>query len=311
MIFHRYTGKTILVVFIFMSFSIKSNFAQVGEIYDENTLINCFFENLYNFSFREADSMVVVMGKTNMDKATISNIKANLAWWKLLSGDAIDQNLKSCNSNIDESIKLLLKSKRQDVSSLLNIIYSYSLKARLENYSGNTLKSLIYFYKSIAYMEKCLAKPVKDENLYLVLGLYFYFTDYFENEYVLMSALFFTFPKGDKTKGLKYLEDCSSSKNEMIRTEANYFLLKIYSYIEKNYPKAYRNAQILTQQHPNNLVYSLEQLKLLLILKKSSEAQIFQKKLIGEIQTAGNINNIQKNHFISQIQKLTKTRNHF
>jgi hypothetical protein len=311
MILHRHTGKAILVVLIFMAFSIKSNFAQVGKIYEENILINCFFKDLYNFSFREADSMVIVMGKTNMDKATISNIKANLAWWKLLSGDAIDQNLKSCNSNIDESINLLLKSERQDIISLLNLIYSYSLKVRIENYKGNTIRSLFNFYKSIDYMEKCITWPVKDENIYFVLGLYYYFADYFENEYVMMSALFFPFPKGDKIKGLKYLEESSSSKDEMIRTEANYFLLKIYAYTEKNYQKAYRNAQILTQQHPDNLVYSLEQLKLLLVLKKSSEAQIFQNKLIGEIETAGNINNIQKNHFLYQIEELTKNMNQF
>jgi hypothetical protein len=130
--------------------------------------------------------------------------------------------------------------------------------------------------------------------------------DYVENKYYLMSALFFSFPKGDKIKGLKYLEDCSASTDEMISTEANYFLLKIYAYTEEDYSKAYENARILTQQHPNNLVYSLEQLKLLKVLRKSGEAQIFQKKLIEEIQAAGNINKNQKNHFISQIEELTR-----
>jgi hypothetical protein len=251
--------------------------------------------------------MVVVMNNSNIDKATLSNIKANLAWWKLLSGDSIKTNLKICNSIIDESIRFGLKNNDRDINSLLNIIYSYSLKARLENYRGNTLKSLIYFYKSIAYIEKCLDSPVKDERLNLVLGLYFYFIDYIENEYYIMRALLFSIPGGDKNKGLKYLEGCSTSANEMIRTEANYFLLKIYAYTEKNYLKAYENARILTQQHPNNMVYSLEQFKLMLVLKKTGEAQIFQKKLIEEIHTARNLNNIQKNHFISQIEELTKT----
>jgi hypothetical protein len=148
---------------------------------------------------------------------------------------------------------------------------------------------------------------VKDEKLNLVLGLYFYFIDYIENEYFMLSTVFFSFPKGDKKTGLKYLEKCSASGDEMIRTEANYFLLKIYAYTEKDYSKAYLNAQILTQQHPNNLVYSLEQFKLLLKMKKEDEAQIFQKKLIEEIQAAKNLNSSQKNHFISQIGELTKT----
>ena len=163
------------------------------------------------------------------------------------------------------------------------MIYSYSLKARLENYKGNKLLSFIYFYKSITYIKECTNRPVEDEKLNLVLGLYFYFIDYIENEYFIMSVAFMSFPKGDKNKGLRYLEKCSISSDEMIRTEANYFLLKIYAYTEKDYSKAYVNAQILTQQHPNNLVYSLEQFKLMLVLKKTVEAQKFQKKLIEEI----------------------------
>jgi hypothetical protein len=42
-------------------------------------------------------------------------------------------------------------------------------------------------------------------------------------------------------------------------------------------------------------------------MKKTQEAEVFQKEMIKEIQTAKNINNVQKNHFISQIGELTKT----
>lgn len=305
MVSHRYIRISLLLVLIFSP--VISVYADNIKMSDENSLINCFFKNLYNFSFREADSMVVIMKDSNMDKITLANISANLAWWKLLSGDSIDANLRNCDSCIHESIISGLKNKKKDLSSLQNIIFSYSLKARLENYRGNTLKSIIYFYKSIFYIDKCIDSSVRDEKLNLVLGLYFYFIDYIESEYFMMNAMLFTFPKGDKNKGLIYLEDCSESDNEMIRTEANYFLLKIYAYTERDYSKAYQNALILTQQHPNNLVYSLEQFKLLLKMKKDYEAEILQRRLIEQIRSAVNINNSQKNHFLSQIGELTKT----
>jgi len=303
----RLNRKIFSLITLFMVLTVNSNFARDVKIPDENILINCFFRNLYDFSFNAADSVIVVMHDSNMDNATIYNIKANLAWWKLLSGDEIETNLKDCNLNIEESIRSSLSSNHPDLNSLLNIIYSYSLKARLENYRGNTLKTLINFYKSITYIEKCIDNPAVDEKLNLVLGLYYYFIDYVENKYFMLNALFFSFPRGDKTKGLMYLERCSISGDDMIRTEANYFLLKIYAYTERDYSKAFINAQILTRQHPKNLVYSLEQFKLLLKMKKTQEAEVFQKEMIKEIQTAKNINNVQKNHFISQIGELTKT----
>jgi hypothetical protein len=303
------SGKAILIVFTLLFFPVKVTFGQVGKTNDEDVMINCFFNKLYNFSFHEADSIVIVMSNSNFDKPTILNIKANLAWWKLLSGDSINQNLKTCNSYIDESILLLLKSKQQDFISHLNIIYAYSLKARIENYNGNTLRSLPHFYNSVIYMSKCLDNPVNDEKMDLVQGMYFYFLDYIKDEYFMMKVLFLTFPEGNKAKGLQYLEKCSNSDNELIRTEAYYLLFKIYSSIEKNYPKAYENVQVLTRQFPYNLVYSLEQLKLMLTMNKTSEAQIFQQKLLDEIRTSENINSMQKNHFITQIQELATAEN--
>jgi hypothetical protein len=294
---------TLLSVFLFSC--LNSGFAAVTKQTKEDILINCFFNNLYNFSFRAADSLVVIINDSNIDRCIVANIKANLAWWKILSGDAINSNLRRCDSSLNESIRLAPKIKQKEIGSLLNIIFSYSLRARLENYRGNTLKSAIYFYKSITYIEECLNQSEKDEKLNLVSGLYFYFMDYLENEYFMVRAMFFHFRKGDKAKGLALLEECSRSGNEMISTEANYFLMKIYADIEIEYSRAYLNALTLTGQHPDNLVYNYEELLLLLKMKKTGEARIFRKKMVDEILKANNINTLQKNHFISQLEKLT------
>ena len=280
-------------------------FARILKEIDEDALINTFFKNLYDFSFHEADSIVWEMNASNMDKVSLLNIKANLAWWKLLSGDRVETNVRTCDSIINEVITSGLKTRKKNNTSLLNIIYAYSLKARLENYRGNSFKSLLYFYKSITYIKECIDDPQKDDRVFLVLGLYYYFVDYIEHEYFIVNAIFFTFPRGDKDKGLRYLSECSHSQNEMIRTEANYFLFKIYAYTEKDYSKAYINAQILIRQHPKNLIYSLEKYKLLINMKKENEAQVFQENLINEIQSSKNINTSQKNHFISQIIEIT------
>ena len=286
--------------------SLNSIYAQDGKIYDENILIDSYFNNLYNFSFNHSDSLILELSKSNIDRATLFNIKANLAWWKLLSGDSANLNLNKCNFNTDESIKFNLKNKQRDKGFLLNIIYSYSLKARLEGYNGNSLKSFLYFYKSSFYISECIKLSGTDENVNLILGLYLYLMDYIKDEYNLVSVLF-SFPEGNKTKGLEYLENCSASKNDMVRTEANYFLFKIYSDLEKDFTKAFVYVQILNEQHPDNLVYNLEQLKLLLIFKKSNEAQLYRKMLIDKIQTAKNINTLQKDHFLCKIDQIIKT----
>lgn len=299
----RRIGISLLIVFTL--FPLNQGLAGGIKQPEESAMINCFFKNLYDFSFNSADSVLQAINCSDMDRVTKSNINANMAWWKLLSGENIESNLEICDSSINESLRSALRDKKQDINTQLNVIYSFSLKARLENYRGNTLRSLIYFYKSITYIEKCIGRPEKDEKLDLVIGLYYYFIDYIENEYFMTRAMFISFPKGDKKKGLGYLETCTASRDEMIRTESNYFLLKIYSYIEKDFAKAYISAEILTRLHPGNFVYRMEQYKLLLKMKKQDEAQLFQKKLIDEIELAKNINAVQKNHFMSQLGALT------
>jgi tetratricopeptide (TPR) repeat protein len=301
-----FSRKIFSLIFLFIFLPVNSNSATDVKGPDEYGLINNFFRNLYNFSFDAADSIIMIMQDSNIDDATMANIKANLSWWKLLCGDETGTNFKACNVNLDASIRSTLGNKHPDINSLFNIIYSYSLKARLENYRGNTIKAFIYFYKSLTFIEKCIDAPVRDEKLNLVLGMYYYFIDYAEDKYFMLNALFLAFPKGDKNKGLKYLELCSVSNDDMIRTEANYFLLKIYANTEKDYSKALSYSQVLTREHPNNLVYCLEQFKLLLKMEKTTEAKAFEKELIEEIEIAKNINSVQKNHFLSQIGSLAK-----
>ncbi len=300
-------GVSVFLVIFFVLVPQMKICAQDGKQNDESYLLNNFFNDLYNCSFSKTDSLIVEMSKSNVDEATISNIKANLAWWKILSGEDIEKNIKSCNSDIDESIRLT--SDKSDINSLLNSIYSYSLKSRLENHNGNSIKSFIYFYKSISLIEKCRSESGQDEKLKLALGLYYYSIYYIKNEHSVLRPFFFQFPDGNKALGLAYLTECSASDNEMVRTEANYFLFKIYTYTEKDYFNAFKYIQFLTQQYPKNLIYSLEQLKLLLLMKKPYEANILKDEINEEIKYADYLNNPQKIHFLNQIREITKNQN--
>ena len=91
----------------------------------DDSLINCFFRNLYNFSFHEADSLAGLISRSDIDNITRNNIKSNLAWWKLLSGDEIELNVRSCELSLNESIRSGTKNRQKDLNSLLNLKYDY------------------------------------------------------------------------------------------------------------------------------------------------------------------------------------------
>jgi len=64
---------------------------------------------------------------------------------------------------------------------------------------------------------------------------------------------------------------------------------------------------ILYEHYPDNMLYNLEQLKILIIFKKSDEALLYRKMLNDKIQAAENINTLQRNHFLSLIDQIIKT----
>lgn len=303
------TGKVILAIIsmVMLPVPVSSLSPDNHNPLDKSPAINIFFEKIYNFSFQEADSMVLVLQNSGIDGLTLANLQANLAWWRILSGDNIHNNLKSCNDLLKKSIRVPLAKEQLNANSLLNTIYAFSLKSRLESHRGNRLTSLIYFYKSIEYIEECIKRPVIDEGAHLLKGLYFYLSDYICKEYHIVGNMFLPASSGTREQGLRYLEECSGSDDRMIRTEANYFLLKIYSYTEADYQKAWYYANILTLDHPNNLVYSLEKYKLMILMYKPAEARLYHARLIEEIRRAEFINSNQRTHFLNNIEQISKT----
>jgi hypothetical protein len=298
-----YRPLTILIFLLFSTVGLCSSGERHTSVSD--AIINEFFKKLYDFSFDEADSLSGVLSNSDIDGLTVLNIRANLAWWKILSGDSVEDNLKKCNNYLIQVISIKPDASFRNPDTLFNIIYAYSLKARIENYSGNTIKSLVSFYRSVSFIEKYIEISERDEKQKLLTGLYYYLIDFFEKENKVLGIIFFPPALGNMERGLMYLEECAVSKDEMIRTEANYFLMKIHASTQKDYFKALNNARVLTSEHPDNFVFNLEHLRLMQLANRSAEASIMSNKLLSEVRIDGKLNNVQKAHFISQIDKIT------
>jgi hypothetical protein len=82
--------------------------------------------------------------------------------------------------------------------------------------------------------------------------------------------------------------------------------MKIYSDAEKEYSKALEYARIITGMHPDNPVYSLEELRLIIKMKQYEEARILSRELANRINLASKLNVAQKEHFLSEIESITK-----
>jgi hypothetical protein len=161
----------------------------------------------------------------------------------------------------------------------------------------------MYFYKDLSAIRNIVDQTSLNNDLYLPVGLYLYFLDFFKNKNGLSRSLFFNFPEGDKRKGLEILKRCSSSSNEIISTEADYFLMKLYSTAEKDYETALIYSNNLTQKYPGNFIFSLERLQLLKILNDNKYLTL-KSELQNEIKLNHLISEQQRCHLLLQLGKI-------
>ncbi len=300
----KYLVLRIVFTIFLIWYGSKNVFCQPYILKPESKNVENIFIHIYNFSFEKADSLINSSNELKNDKINQYSLKAYLYWWKIIGGDNAKNNLGKCNYYLEEVIKLSKNRNKTESLSQLNIINAYSLKSRIDNHNGNKIKAFYHFYNSIPYFKNLQTINSRDDRSKFAIGLYNYLLAYIEKDYSSTLKYFLDFPNGDKVLGLKNLEHCSHSQDQIIMTEATYFLFKIYFTIEKDFNKAFDKINILRSLYPDNFVFNIEYLKVLKSQNKNKEFNSSCSKTMNDIKLCKSLSLTQKQHFMSLIQEL-------
>lgn len=289
---------SILAVSMLLSFS-NNSLIKVTSTYDFDLHRNTdsFFKSIYNLQFQKSDSLLIIIKRSKTDANIIASLKANQCWWKLLCNIDKVANTALCNQLLDEIISdSELRTKKSSEQELI-LINAHSLKTRLKSLDGKKLASAYELYNTMNQIEHYLKPGIKDENSKFVAGMYYYFSHYINNE--LSISKIFTRSKNDieKNLGLKYLEECSESRDLLISTESNYFLLKIYTTLDENYKEAMAKGEFLHHKYPGNFIYGIELLKIYKKLNFNTGFKELKNKLFLQLNLTKNNSPEQFNHF--------------
>jgi hypothetical protein len=265
-------NKILIVCFLLIVIKINSSWATVMSA-DQSFYIG--FNYLYHFQFIKADSVARQL-KLQYPSNPISYIfAANCCWWKLISREPTDACKKGFYEELSLSLMYLNTKKKelltnQDVFNYINV-YAYCARLDLmENNYFKAIKQLDYF---IDYQKMSFGKEDTYPPFNLTSGLYNYTIPYSMKHYpFLLPSLLFV-PDGDAELGMKQLEIAATSSDILIKTEANYFLMKINTELEEKYPQANQHAQYLVGLYPENLLYRYYYFELLMKQKQYSNAE--------------------------------------
>lgn len=141
-------------------------------------------------------------------------------------------------------------------------------------YADNDLSSQVtpLATSTYKYIRRAFNYPSVYSDFYFFTGIYNYYREAYPDAHPVYKAIAFLFPKGDKAKGLKELQQ--AAKNAIVlKAESTSFLSDICISYENNYQQASDYSKALHELYPANSQYLASYIKNLLLIKRYDDAE--------------------------------------
>ncbi|GAB5537995.1 MAG: hypothetical protein Salg2KO_00980 [Salibacteraceae bacterium] len=261
------------------------------------------FNHIYNFNFGRADSIIQLEMPRAKDSAYWSLLSAYVSWSQILAGNLEDEYWNNrFHTDIRRAKQILKASDLTDSDRLFYYIIVHAFKTRHELLNDNYINAATDLNICVDQIAESFGRESEFEPLYLTSGLYYYFMQEAYDEYLLMRPYLLFYPDGDKDKGLRYLAKHTSSTDPFLFNESNYFLMRIYFDLEKDFEQALHYANTLTKANPNNPIYALYEYKISKEINPKA-AQGLRETFEKKIGSMSRITQSQKTFFIAQLDE--------
>ena len=241
---------------------------------------------IYNFEFNKSRE---VTRRLNYNETYKVLPYAYSHYWEFLSGNEPQFHLKTCNNY------LKYKPKPDKADSLYGV-YNVSvnlLQLRVHISRSNYLAPLLLIDDIRLFFSNYDPDCSDDFNM-LYWGLYNYYITYARENSFATRFILDNWPQSSKLSGITILEGLVNSESVFVRTEAQYFLTRIYLEGERDFKRAEDHILSLVEQYPLNCIYQWFYLK---VLKQKENTQLVEAK--QKIY----LNNLMTNKFYTDEQK--------
>ena len=246
---------------------------------------------IYNFDFEQARKL------TSRSKSPEEFKLLPLAYshyWEFISGNEPQKNLKICTNFLQEN-------RFEETNDTLEMVYHTSvnlLLLRVQIARENLVAPIFLMGDIGVFFKTTKPNPKSDFNM-LYWGLLHYYLTLFRETSFAVRPFVSDWPSTNKKAGLSILEKLTTSPSVFVRTEAEYFLMRIYLESEKDFTKARCKALSLMKRFPYNATYKHFYLKILAAQNNNTLLSKSRREFINEINTNSCYSPQQKIHFVT------------
>lgn len=246
--------RFLILFFILAAFDIS---AQNYNWARHDSLVKSGVNQIYGIEFEKAEKTFSIVENEFPVHPSGKFFKAMITWWRILlnlDDESMDKEFfKQLDDVIDKCDEILDKNPK-NTDALFFRGGSLGFRGRLHAIRESWFKAALDGKDGLALVFKAYEADPKNVDIQLGFGIYHYYADVIPQKYPAVKPFMVFFPKGDKVKGLKELENVAWN-GRYARIEARYLLLTLNFQFEENLDETLRWAQILLHDYPNNPMF--------------------------------------------------------
>ena len=219
---------------------------------------------MYNYQFEEAEKEFRWLVSEYQNHPLPVFLLGLSSWWKIDAqssksyiGESHKENVLDKNflSLMDESINLSkqIYDQGNKVDGAFFLAASYGFKGRLLSERRKWSAAAFAGRNAIKYLKEIRKDDLMIPEISFGNGLFNYYSIWISERYPLLKPIIKLFPEGNKNKGVEQL-NIASNNSFYTRTEAQYFLMRIYSG-EGKLSKAFQLSEYLKDTYPQNSIF--------------------------------------------------------
>lgn len=283
----------IVVTHILILLSTVHLFAQEEQKYEELLLNNPAVRieateavNLmYDFKFEEAEKRFGWL-KSDFPEHPLSYFLMGLSnWWKIMPNVENTEYDEVFMAYMDTAIIKAEKMGGKKASYAEKAFFlagAHAFIARLHSEREEWRKAALESKKALNYLEESRDYTEWSPEFLFGEGLYNYYAEWVKENYKYLRPILLFFPKGDKEKGMKQLEE-NALNSFYTRTEGQYWLMRIYYYEDMD-DKAYALSNYLHETFPDNAYFHRYFARVCFSRGKLTEAEKLSYEILEKIR---------------------------
>lgn len=219
-----------------------------------DSLVKAGINQIYGIEFDKAEKTFDVVQKEYANHPSGKFFKAMTTWWRILleiDNESLDSKFFDQLEEVIDLCDNILDKNEKNVDAMFFKGGSLGFRGQLLAIRESWFKAALDGKEGLDLVFKSYELNPKNVDVQLGFGIYHYYADVIPARYPAVKPFMILFPKGDKAKGIKELENVAWN-GRYTRIESRNFLQKLNFQFEERMYESRKWGKILLDDFPNN-----------------------------------------------------------